>query len=360
MSTIAWIGFCQSLFTAILMFTKKKISISDRVLSAWLTLLAIDFILCALDYEIFGLPLLSSSFLLFNPCMYLYVNSLTRPQFKLRPIQLLHLLPFVFFESYTYSIQEPFSLDTFFLHDNYYLFRLIFAASTGLSWCIYIPLSLTSVNRHRMNLKNEWSNIEKNENLSWLLALAVFYVVFCIFAVIITIIAYFDHLNPLTPHIYNYVTLLLMVFILSFYGLRQQVPTKQILSEQEVRTPSYKNSSLSEETKQIIQQKIVFLFEQENVYLSPELSMDTLSDHLKIPKYQITEVLNTNIGMNFFQYVNFYRVEAVKKMLTDPKNKFSVEAIGYECGFSSKSSFYTVFKSMTGKTPVSYRDAANL
>jgi len=66
MSTIAWIGFCQSLFAAILMFNKKESSLSDKVLSGWLSLLAIDFLICGLDYEIFGQALLSSSFLLFS------------------------------------------------------------------------------------------------------------------------------------------------------------------------------------------------------------------------------------------------------------------------------------------------------
>ena len=359
MNTIAWIGFSQSLFASILMFNKKESSLSDKVLSGWLSLLAIDFMICGLDYEIYGMPLLSSSFLLFNPCLFLYINSLTRPQFKLHWMQLFHLFPFVFFEIYTYIITEPFSLDTFFLHDKYYLFRLVFASSIILSWFIYIPLSLILVNKHRMNLKNEWSNIEKNESLSWLLAFAVFYVVFCMFAVIITVIAYFNHLNPLTPHIYNYSTLLLLVYIMSFYGLSQQVPSKRMLSMEELRKP-YKNSTLSEETKQLIQKKILFYFEIGNGYLNPELNMNVLSEQLKIPKYQITEVLNTNIGMNFFQFVNHYRVEAVKKMLMDSNNKFSIEAIGYECGFSSKSSFYTVFKSMTGITPVTYRNALRL
>jgi AraC-like DNA-binding protein len=354
MNTIAWIGFSQSLFAAILMFTKKERTLSDKVLSGWLSLLAIDFMICGLDYEIYGVPLLSSSFLLFNPCLYLYVNSLTRTQFRLHWMQLFHLLPFIFFETYTYIITEPFSLDTFFLHDQYYLFRLAFASSTILSWCIYIPLSLILVNRHRMNLRNEWSNIEKNENLSWLLVFAVFYVVFCLFAVIITVIAYFNHLNPLTPHIYNYFTLLLLVYIISFYGLGQQIPTKQIIQE-ELQTP-YKNSTLTEEIKNSIQQKILLYFESGKGYLNPDLNMNVLSENLKIPKYQITEVLNTKIGMNFFQFVNHYRVEAVKRMLADAGNKFSIEAIGYECGFSSKSSFYTVFKSMTGETPVSYRN----
>lgn len=356
MRTIAWIGFCQSLFAAILMFNKKGNTLPDKILSAWLTLLAIEFMICGMDYELYGKPLLSSSFLLFNPSLYLYISALTRPQFKLKWTQLLHLFPFVFFETFIYILSETFSLDTFFLHDRLFIFRLIFASSIILSWCIYIPLSLILVHKHRMYLKNEWSTIDKNESLGWLLAFAVFYVVFCIFAVIITVIAYYNHLNPLTPHIYNYTTLLLLVYIMSFYGLRQQIPDKRLVTGDEVHLTPYKNSTLSAETKKIIQQNIIRYFEKEKAYLNPDLSMNVLSGYLKIPKYQITEVLNTNIGMNFFLFVNHYRVEAVKEMLTNPKNKFSIEAIGYECGFTSKSSFYTVFKNMTNETPLSYRN----
>jgi len=354
MITIAWIGFCQSLFAAILMFTKKESSLPDKILSGWLTLLAIEFMACGLDYEIFGKPLLSSSFLLFNPSLYLYVSSLTRPKFKLQWLQLLHLLPFILFEIFIYLFKEPFSLDTFFLHDKYFIFRIIFASATILSWCVYNPLSLVLVHKHRMYLQNEWSNIERNESLGWVLVLAIFYVVYCVCAVIITVFAYLNNWNPLTPHIYNYSTMLVLIYIMSFYGLRQQVVSKQLLIDEPL-TP-YKNSTLSAEKKQKIQQKILVYFEKEKAYLNPELSMNVLSEYLNIPKYQITEVLNTEIGKNFFQFVNYYRVEAVKKMLADPKNKFSIEAIGYDCGFFSKSSFYTVFKSITGETPVSYRN----
>jgi DHA3 family macrolide efflux protein-like MFS transporter len=59
------------------MFAKKESSVSDKILSAWLTLLAIEFMTCGLDYIIFNEPLLSSSFLLFNPALFLYVKSLT-------------------------------------------------------------------------------------------------------------------------------------------------------------------------------------------------------------------------------------------------------------------------------------------
>ena len=105
MNTIAWIGFSQSLFAAILMFTKKERSLSDKILSGWLILLSIEFLTCGLDYELFSQPLLSSSFLLFNPALYLYISSLTRPSFRLKWLQLFHLLPFVVFELYAYWIQ---------------------------------------------------------------------------------------------------------------------------------------------------------------------------------------------------------------------------------------------------------------
>jgi len=355
MKTLIWIGFCQSLFAAILMFTKKESSLPDKILSGWLILLSFDFLSCGINYEIFDRPLLISSFLLFNPALYLYISSLTRPEFYLKWIHLLHLLPFLFFGAYTYIIKEPFLLDTFFIQDKNFLFRMSFAVANFVSWSVYNPLSLILVHKHRMHLHNELSNIEKNENLGWVLAVAIFYFVYCILAFIIAVVAFFfTDINQLTPHIYNYFTLLIFIYVISFYGLRQQIVAKHLLVDEPLIP--YKNSNLSVETKAKIKQKIITYFEKEKAYLNPELSMDVLAETLKIQKYQITEVLNTEIGKSFFQFVNHFRVEAVKAMLSDPKNKFSIDAIGYDCGFASKSTFYTVFKNMTGETPVSYRN----
>lgn len=353
MNTIAWIGFCQGLFAAILMFTKKNSSLPDKILSGWLVLLSADFLACGVNYEIFDRPLLISSFLLFNPALYLYVSALTRSEFRLKWHQLLHLFPFVFFSTYTYVIGEPFLLDAFFAKDDYFVFRLVFAAANIISWGVYNPLSLVLVHRYRIHLRNELSHIEKNQNLGWVLAVAIFYVVYCILALLISVASFVAGFNPLMPHIYNYSTLLAFVYVMSFYGLRQKAVSKRFLLK--TLSVPYKNSTLTAELKDSIKNQIIRYFETEKAYLNPTLSMSVLAGALKIPKYQITEVLNTEIGRNFFQFVNHYRVEAVKQMLSDPKNKYSIEAIGYDCGFASKSSFYTVFKSLTGETPVSYR-----
>lgn len=353
MNTIAWIGFSQGLFAAILMFTKKESSVSDKILSGWLFLLGFEFLTCGLDYEIYRQPLLSSSFLLFNPALYLYVKSLTKAGFRLRYIQLLHLLPFIVFEITAYILKEPLSLQSYFNNEGNYIYRMFFASATITSWTVYNPLSLILVHKHRISLQNEKSNIEKNEKLGWLLGLSIFYVVYCIVAFMLTVFVYGTSLNPLTPHIYNYSVLLFVIYVLSFYGLRQQQLKPDF--QQKTNGEHYRNSQMTPEKRREICGKITAFIEQKKAYLDPELNMDTLSAAIKIPKYQITEALNTETGKNFFRFVNAYRVEAVKKMLADPKNKYSVEAVGYECGFASKSSFYTVFKNLTGQTPFEYR-----
>jgi AraC-like DNA-binding protein len=250
-------------------------------------------------------------------------------------------------------VLEPFAMDKFFVRDENFIYRLTFAVVNFISWSVYNPLSLLLVHKHRILLQNEQSNIEKNDNLGWVLSVSIFYVVYCILAVILGVTVYFVDINPQTPHIYNYAVLLFLIYILSFYGLRQRIPFLSVESENETT----RQSNLSDETKELIKQKILTFFEEEKAYLQPELSMDLLTSHLKIPKYQITEVLNSDLGMNFFRFVNSYRIEAVKEMLANPNLKYSIEAIGYECGFSSKSAFYSCFKKMTGETPVTYRNA---
>jgi AraC-like DNA-binding protein len=87
-----------------------------------------------------------------------------------------------------------------------------------------------------------------------------------------------------------------------------------------------------------------------------KLTIGQVSDKLHLQRHTLTEVLNTEIGRNFYQFVNEYRVSEIKKMLANPGYaNYSIDAIGYECGFNSKSSFYSVFKKSTGMTPAQYK-----
>lgn len=354
METIAWLGFSQGLFAAILMMTKKDRSVADKLLSGWLSLLAIEFLTCGIDYSIFGYPLLSSSFILFNPAFFLYVKSLVKSSFRLKWIQLLHLLPFVFFETFAYIMHEPYFLSGFLELDSTFWFRLLFAISSIVSWIAYNYATASSIYIHRNSIKNEFSNIEGSKSAGWLVFVIIFYNLYCLVLVVTSILAfYFDLKFPLTPT-YNYSALLLMVYILGFYGLKQQIIYKDPI-ENGNKLEKYSKSVLTQVKKSIIKKQLINYVETQKPYLNPELSMDLLSQEIEIPKHQLTEVLNMDIGKNFFLFVNEYRVEAVKKQLSDPNNPYSIESIGYDCGFSSKSSFFTVFKKITGQTPWQFK-----
>lgn len=354
MNTLVWIGFSQALFASILMITKSDRAVYDKILTTWLILLAIDFLTSAIDYQLFGVPLLSGTYLLFNPALYLYVRSLTVAGFRLKYRHLFHLLPFLVFEIMAYVIREPLLLGDYLVQNENYIFRFSFALASLVSWLIYSPLSITLVYNYRTNLQNETSYIETNENIRWLMSLTTFYVMYCIIGYIISFVVNItEDYHSIIPDIYNYSLLLVLVYMLSFYGLRQKhIPER--LQIRDKKRP-YKNPLLGDHDRKTIGEQVLEYFNRQKAYLNPGLNMDLLSSELKIPKHQLTEVLNVEIGKSFFRLVNSFRVEAVKKMLEDPGNIYSIEAIGYECGFSNKSSFFKIFKETVGETPLEYK-----
>ncbi len=359
MEILSWVGFSGALFAALLMFTKSDRNVPDKILTGWLTLLAIEFLTSGIDYNIYGSPLLSSSFLLFNPAFFLYIKSLTCLSFRLKWEHLLHLAPFVCFETLAYFLKEPYVLSNFFDTDSTLWFRYAFSIASLISWVLYNLLSITMVHRHRKGLKNEFSTIDRHKKLGWLLFVIVSYNLYSLLLVFIGIMVILFSRHFEIPYQFNYSALLATVYILGFYGIRQKMIYQTMYPAILPILPTNGKLIQANQRREKIQSLLHDYFIREKPYLNPDLSMQMLSDYLKIPKHQLTEVLNQDLGKNFFQFVNEYRVNAVKKMLADRKLHWSIEAIGYECGFNSKSTFFTVFKSLTGMTPMQFREKAD-
>ena len=359
MDKVIWIGFSIALFAGIITVTKKQINTSDKLLSAWLFLLAIDYGNIGITSHFYEAIIIPSSFFLFNPAFYLYSKSLTNETFKLKWIQLLHLMPYVFFELSNHYFALSFNIDVFFINDNNLWIRLLFAVSFIFSLVAYNTLSIIAVHKHRINLKNEFSNISKNKKLSWLLFIIIMYIVYVLMATILGVLGFFYN-NFEGSQIFNYIATLVLTVVLGFYGIRQDEIYKRRLKNTEIYLSDerYSKSKLPKIKKEGIKIQILEYFKNKTPYFNSELSMQLLSEELRIPKHHLTEVLNTILDKNFFQFVNEYRVEAVKQKLSNiNNNKFSIEAIGYDCGFSSKSSFFSVFKNITGQTPLQFKNS---
>ena len=91
-------------------------------------------------------------------------------------------------------------------------------------------------------------------------------------------------------------------------------------------------------------------------YLNHDLTIHDLSRSVQLSTRLISACINRNLKLNFTEWVNNYRVDHALSMLKDPeKNHFSIEGIGTDSGFKSRSAMYTAFKKKTGKTPGYFR-----
>ena len=96
--------------------------------------------------------------------------------------------------------------------------------------------------------------------------------------------------------------------------------------------------------------------EENKPYLDEELTVQDLADAISLPVHQLSMILNIHFRQNFYNFVNGYRIEDVKQKLADPAyDDHNILTIAYNSGFNSKSTFNTMFRKFTGKTPREYR-----
>jgi len=91
-------------------------------------------------------------------------------------------------------------------------------------------------------------------------------------------------------------------------------------------------------------------------YLDSSLSLEKLGEEVQMGTSSLSKLINENFEGNFSDYINQLRVEEAKKALLNTEfYNYTIVAIGLECGFNSKSTFYTAFGKITGKTPSEFR-----
>lgn len=96
------------------------------------------------------------------------------------------------------------------------------------------------------------------------------------------------------------------------------------------------------------------LMTEKKLYQDSELSLSSLAEILSLKPHQLSELINTQLGMSFSAYLRQQRVRAAELLLrTEPE--VSVLAIGLSVGFSSQSAFYSAFKDIYATAPGHYR-----
>ncbi|TKG89227.1 AraC family transcriptional regulator [Puteibacter caeruleilacunae] len=122
----------------------------------------------------------------------------------------------------------------------------------------------------------------------------------------------------------------------------------------------YAKSSLKSDTSEQLWEKITDVMDNRKLWQNPEIRLNNLAEEVNETVHHVSQVINERKQLNFFDFINQYRINEARELLTTEKGKhFKILAIAFEVGFNSKTTFYTAFKKETGLTPSEYRKIHN-
>ncbi|WP_273568958.1 helix-turn-helix domain-containing protein [Maribacter halichondriae] len=138
-------------------------------------------------------------------------------------------------------------------------------------------------------------------------------------------------------------------FFLYFFFRKKQVSS---IFQNDIK---YADKKIDDNKANTLLEQLYVYMRDQKPYRNPTLKSLDVAAQLNISTHQLSQVLNDNLGKSFTSFVNEYRIEEAKRIIRDD-TKYTLEAIGNESGFNSKSTFYTTFKRMVGKTPAKYKE----
>lgn len=368
---IVYIGFAQALFTALIFFLKKPLKIADVILGFWLIAISCMFGLNIFqefnrvgdDSWFFSL----SISITFPPFLYLYSKYVTIEFERFKKTDLLHAIPLLliiqlilFFRNsgaVDVKLNVSDSVQLHWLRNYFGIFYILILLSYGI-------LAVVQVFRYKKQIKDNYSYHSDKISLNWLLIVVISFLVTHVLIVLLSTLRESNIITYEVNFIQNGI-LLVYVYVIGIWGYRQgglSSGLKPIKLNRKVSVKSdktsgkYQKSGLKSTQEKTYLEKLIKSMKQAEIWKDPELTVAKLSAHTSIPKHYITQVLNESLEKNFYIFINEYRVEYAKKLLVSSDYEaWSMIAIGYECGFNSKTAFNTFFKKYTGMPPSEYK-----
>ena len=362
------LGAAQGFFLTILIFHKYSGLYANRFLGSIMLMMSMILIHLVLDeLDVYtSIPMLKYSIetlpLLIGPMHYLYARALMRNEKYSLKLLWPHALPALLYLFYRISFLL-FSSGAYINGEDDPVY-IVYNWMINIQAFTYMLVVLWMINGYTHTLKDMFAALE-NVRLTWLrnitLLMTFLLLIFLMENVLFLLHVNFSHFFNLTSTI-----MAVSVYALGYMG----VSRSEVLLSMEIATPvsqlprmenitksaAYEKSGLSEEKAKKYKQQLLSLMENEQLFRDSDLTLSKVAAKLAVSTHNLSEIINKQIEMNFFDFVNGYRVEQVKKDLLDKdKENLTLIAIAFDAGFNSKSSFNAIFKKHTGKTPSEFR-----
>jgi len=320
------------------------------------------------DFPILGM-IISMTLYLGAPLLFLYIKSSIYNDFKLRKVDSLHLLPFV--------IMNLLLIPYYYLvHFNRELApqnaEIIFEEIIMPVNYVAIHVQLTSyliasyVLLHRYN-KLYFENFSNSESYKYkyLMQLIIIIFILDIISLVKNVLMFNMRgiIYEYTLGIVNLMALIMVCWIVIkalqspelYKGINSKLRSVSEILKENKKHKTGEETIVDESSNKVIS-KIKTHMEEDAPYKDASLSLDELARQVKISSKELSVLINHIMGLHFFDFVNEYRINHAKQILSDKdQSDLTVLEILYEVGFNSKSSFNTEFKKRTGLTPTVYR-----
>ncbi len=315
---------------------------------------------------------------LFTPLV-IYALLLIAPEHTFRPVWLWFGLPDAVFVVYiildlfvgdrlaTMTIDEVYRNPPFY-YFLYHKLQKVYVVAV-LIWL------LRQIRRYQKQIREVYSSTE-DVQLDWMKVFLYMHLVTVILGQIFFIPYNLGYIASIElPFAITSSVFALIMFYMIYHGIKQQVlaifphvpepkhdPPEQTehsssnTSKDDNAVGKYQTSSLSETAMTHLFGELTRLFEQDALYLVPDLKVQDVAAKLTVTSHNVSQVLNVKAGKSFYDFVNGYRVAHMQRLLAAPETQhFTILALANESGFNSKATMNRVFKQHTDMTPRQYR-----
>lgn len=302
--------------------------------------------------------------LAFYPFYYLYVYSAFNSS-SVATKKIYHFLPSIFISILMLVAALTTSWDNYEMYMNNNLYSSAITTK-GALWLTYLYngsrifylgqiifynfIAIRFLIIAKTKMHNFFSNFDKFQ-------LQYFYIVNISFIILMSIPGFYITVLGRAPFNENSMQFLLMscmftllYIILAVIGLRQ-IPAEINLTN---NTENNNDQTIYQSELKIIEKELLLYFKNEKPWLEPQLNILQVAKQIGTNRSYISNIINEQIGCNFNQFVNNYRINEAKTLLNQTP-ELTISEISELAGFGSVNSFIRIFKTIEHKTPTEFK-----
>jgi AraC-like DNA-binding protein len=362
LSTVNLVGAGHAVVQALLLaFSWRGNRRANRIMAFFLLVLAIGmangFIYTLGLYDRWPVlsVLVGSIALTYGPLFYFYIRAMSGGESHWRPSWLGHFVPFLagmlFWAAFWVlrRVEVPPGL----------VFRLLrtpwlpVSIMAFVQMAVYVSLMIRCLRRYALAIRDSYSSLD-DINLRWLRRrLSVFALISIAGLAAVAVYRFDSRLANLAGQV-GFFLVALNTFATGYRAMLQ--PQVFFGAEESGRGRRYQRSSLTREHALAVKERLLDMMERRRSFLDPGLTLPGLAQALNVPVSHLSQVINEQLGRNFFDFVNGYRVDAAKRMLMQPgAAQQKLISVAFDCGFNSLATFNRVFRDLAGMSPSLFR-----